>query len=92
MTGGRENVASSPFTWDAPTVSGGYKNIAQGLDSSVSGGRENHALGMQTSISGGYNNTIHDGWYSSISGGTGWSLILEAGPSLRGEQASITGE
>jgi hypothetical protein len=64
MVAGLNNAINAGYA----NVSGGFANLASGVQSSVSGGSTNTASGGQSSISGGYANTA-SGQFSSVSGG-----------------------
>jgi hypothetical protein len=64
LVAGEGNTISNQAT----SVSGGFSNIANGLDASISGGQFNIASGDRSSVSGGHSNTA-SGPGASVSGG-----------------------
>ena len=90
---GQENKVTAPLA----SVTGGYLNLASGIESSVSGGFGNTAQGATTNVSGGYDNNAN-GIYSSVAGGFqndafgGYSTISGGyGNKTIGDYSSVSG-
>lgn len=96
VSGGLGNVAGpgtpsfppdtpiNPF--DGPSVSGGFKNHADGIAASVSGGDVNRASGTSSAVSGGNSNTASD-LSTSVSGG-GFNTAAGPASSVSGGQSN----
>ncbi len=85
--GGLLNVAES---FNYPTVSGGYRNLAGANSATVGGGESNQARGGAATISGGKENAT-SGLYSAIGGGYGNKASGEVSVVGGGYRNEVTG-